>query len=65
MDCPDKLETTTYMYSLLMEILYASSFAVIGLLINRLGKTLILCKFNIYVSILNLNRFYKNLCGGT
>lgn len=45
MDCPDKLETTTYMYSLLMEILYASSFAVIGLLINRLGKKLILCEY--------------------
>ncbi|KAI8120333.1 Synaptic vesicle glycoprotein 2B [Lucilia cuprina] len=34
MDCPDKLEPTTYMYSLLMEILYASSFAVIGVIIN-------------------------------
>lgn len=32
------------MYSLLMEILYASSFAFLGLIINRIGKITILCK---------------------
>ncbi|XP_036319629.1 putative transporter SVOPL [Rhagoletis pomonella] len=41
-ECIDKLENTTYYYSLVMEILYASSFAFIGFIINRAGKILIL-----------------------
>ncbi|KAL9878785.1 synaptic vesicle glycoprotein 2A-like isoform X2 [Glossina fuscipes] len=42
MECTNKLEDTTFMYSLLMEILYASSFAFLGLIINRIGKITIL-----------------------
>ncbi|XP_053949917.1 synaptic vesicle glycoprotein 2A-like isoform X2 [Anastrepha ludens] len=42
MECVAKLENTTYFYSLIMEILYASSFAFIGLIINRVGKITIL-----------------------
>lgn len=45
MECVAKLENTTYFYSLIMEILYASSFAFIGLVINRVGKITILCKY--------------------
>ncbi|XP_061390197.1 synaptic vesicle glycoprotein 2B-like [Musca vetustissima] len=40
--CPDKLENTTYMYSLLMEILYVSTFAVITVIINRVSKKCIM-----------------------
>ncbi|XP_067638677.1 synaptic vesicle glycoprotein 2A-like isoform X3 [Eurosta solidaginis] len=42
MECVAKLENTTYFYSLIMEILYASSFAFIGVIINRVGKISIL-----------------------
>uniref|UniRef100_T1PCW5 Major Facilitator Superfamily protein n=1 Tax=Musca domestica TaxID=7370 RepID=T1PCW5_MUSDO len=41
-DCPDKLENTTYMYSLLMEIIYVSTYAVITVIINRVSKKCIM-----------------------
>ncbi|XP_004527473.1 synaptic vesicle glycoprotein 2A [Ceratitis capitata] len=41
-ECINKLENSTYYYSFIMEILYASSFAFIGLIINHVGKKLIL-----------------------
>ncbi|XP_050328483.1 synaptic vesicle glycoprotein 2A-like isoform X1 [Bactrocera neohumeralis] len=41
-ECVNKLETHTFYYSLIMEILYASSFALVGFIINRVGKILIL-----------------------
>uniref|UniRef100_A0A034VVQ6 Synaptic vesicle glycoprotein 2A n=2 Tax=Bactrocera dorsalis TaxID=27457 RepID=A0A034VVQ6_BACDO len=41
-ECVKKLETSTFYYALIMEILYASSFAVVGFIINRVGKILIL-----------------------
>ncbi|XP_028895806.2 synaptic vesicle glycoprotein 2A isoform X2 [Zeugodacus cucurbitae] len=41
-ECINKLENSTYYYSFIMEILYASSFAFIGFIINRVGKILIL-----------------------
>lgn len=42
MHCQTSLEDNTFMYSLVMEILYASGFAVIGVIINRVGKIPIL-----------------------
>lgn len=42
MECQASLEDNTFMYSLVMEILYASGFAVIGVIINRVGKIPIL-----------------------
>lgn len=44
-DCPDKLENTTYMYSLLMETLYVTTFAAITFIVNRVGKIPIMCKY--------------------
>ncbi|XP_018800129.1 PREDICTED: synaptic vesicle glycoprotein 2A-like [Bactrocera latifrons] len=41
-ECVTKLETPTFYYSLIMEILYASSFALVGFIINRVAKILIL-----------------------
>ncbi|XP_075154436.1 synaptic vesicle glycoprotein 2B-like isoform X1 [Haematobia irritans] len=49
-DCPDKLENTTYMYSLLMEILYVSTFAIITLIINRVSKLVIMVTMIIFCS---------------
>ncbi|XP_055843962.1 synaptic vesicle glycoprotein 2A-like [Episyrphus balteatus] len=42
MTCQASLEDNTFMYSLVMEILYATGFAVIGVIINRVGKIPIL-----------------------
>ncbi|XP_069966127.1 synaptic vesicle glycoprotein 2A isoform X1 [Bactrocera oleae] len=53
MECVAKLENTTYFYSLIMEILYASSFAFIGLVINRVGK----------ISILFISTIFFTSCG--
>lgn len=60
-----KLEFKTYEYSFILEIIYALGFAVIGVLVNRLGKLFIvlfillgcgLCAFAIsFVSIVNLS----------
>ncbi|XP_070498292.1 synaptic vesicle glycoprotein 2B-like [Chironomus tepperi] len=60
-----KLEFKTYEYSFILEIIYALGFAVIGILVNRLGKLFIvlfvllgcgLCGFAIsFVSIVNLS----------
>nr|XP_036221542.1 synaptic vesicle glycoprotein 2B-like [Bactrocera oleae] len=41
-ECLNKLETPTFYYSLIMNILYASSFALVGFIINRVGKIYIL-----------------------
>ncbi|XP_073832107.1 synaptic vesicle glycoprotein 2B-like isoform X2 [Musca autumnalis] len=49
-DCPDKLENTTYMYSLLMEILYVSTFAVITVIVNRVSKKCIMVIMIIFCS---------------
>lgn len=60
-----KLEFKTYEYSFILEIIYALGFAVIGFLVNRLGKLFIvlfillgcgLCAFAIsFVSIVTLS----------
>ncbi|XP_055912649.1 synaptic vesicle glycoprotein 2B-like isoform X2 [Eupeodes corollae] len=41
-NCQSSLEDNTFMYSLVMEILYATGFAVIGVIINKVGKIPIL-----------------------
>ncbi|XP_037938036.1 synaptic vesicle glycoprotein 2B-like isoform X2 [Teleopsis dalmanni] len=50
MECITKLEDNTYFYSLVMEILYASSFAFIGLIINRVSKVTVLFIIMIFFS---------------
>lgn len=60
-----KLEFKTYEYSFILEIIYALGFAVIGVLVNRLGKLCIvlfilfgcgLCAFAMsFVSIVTLS----------
>lgn len=37
-----KLELATYQYTFILEILYAIGFAIIGVLVNRLGKLIII-----------------------
>lgn len=37
-----KLELETYQYTFILEIIYAIGFAVIGILVNRLGKLIII-----------------------
>ncbi|KAM7350063.1 synaptic vesicle glycoprotein 2A-like [Cochliomyia hominivorax] len=41
-ECNEKLEISTYKHSLVLEILYAVGFALIGAIINRIGKQIIL-----------------------
>lgn len=43
-ECNEKLEIGTYKHSLVLEVLYAVGFALIGAIINRIGKRIILCK---------------------
>lgn len=43
--CNEKLEISTYEHSLVLEVLYAVGFALIGGIINKVGKCIILCKF--------------------
>lgn len=43
-ECNEKLEISTYQHSLILEVLYAVGFALIGGIINNVGKRLILCK---------------------
>lgn len=43
--CIEKLEISTYQHSLVLEVLYAVGFALIGGIINKVGKQVILCKF--------------------
>lgn len=42
--CSEKLEISTYQHSLVLEVLYAVGFAFIGVIINKVGKIIILCK---------------------
>lgn len=42
--CAEKLDVTTFENALVLEILYAAGFAVIGLVIGKIGKLPILCK---------------------
>lgn len=44
-ECNEKLEISTYQHSLILEVMYAVGFALIGGIINKVGKSLILCKF--------------------
>ena len=44
-ECNEKLEISTYENSLVLEVLYAVGFALIGVIINRVGKQIILCKY--------------------
>ncbi|XP_075155560.1 synaptic vesicle glycoprotein 2A-like isoform X1 [Haematobia irritans] len=41
-ECVEKLEISTYQHSLILEVLYAVGFALIGGIINKVGKRLIL-----------------------
>ncbi|XP_005183229.1 synaptic vesicle glycoprotein 2B [Musca domestica] len=41
-ECNEKLEISTYQHSLTLEVLYAVGFALIGGIINKVGKRLIL-----------------------
>ncbi|XP_073832099.1 synaptic vesicle glycoprotein 2A-like isoform X2 [Musca autumnalis] len=41
-ECNEKLEISTYQHSLILEVLYAVGFALIGGIINKAGKRLIL-----------------------
>lgn len=41
-----KLELDTLEQGVIIEVIYAVGFVVIGFLINRIGKFLILCKLN-------------------
>lgn len=43
-ECNEKLEISTYQHSLILEVLYAVGFALIGGIINKVGKRIILCK---------------------
>lgn len=63
-----KLEFETYEYSFILEVIYALGFAVIGILVNRLGKLFIvlfillgcgLCALAMpFVSIVNLSIYF-------
>lgn len=44
-ECTTQLEIATFEHSIVLELLYAIGFAFIGLIINRIGKFPILCKF--------------------
>lgn len=44
--CTTKLEDATLGQSLMLELLFASGFALTGILINRVGKFPILCEFS-------------------
>lgn len=44
-ECITKLELATLEQGIILEFLYAGGFAVIGLLINKVGKFPILCKY--------------------
>ncbi|XP_054727892.1 synaptic vesicle glycoprotein 2A-like [Anastrepha obliqua] len=57
-ECIAKLENTTYYYSLVMEILYASSFAFFGFIINRVGKILILFVTTIFFTSCGLTSVF-------
>lgn len=47
--CTTELEIATYEHSIILELLYALGFALIGLIINRIGKFPILCKHSPHV----------------
>lgn len=49
--CAEKLDVTTFENALILEILYAVGFAVIGLLIGKLGKLSILGKVMIDLNL--------------
>lgn len=46
--CTTQLEIATFEHSIVLELLYAIGFALIGLIINRIGKFPILCMFVIF-----------------
>lgn len=43
-ECHETLEISTYQHSLVLELLYSVGFALIGTIINRISKRIILCK---------------------
>lgn len=49
--CTTQLEIATFEHSIVLELLYAIGFAFIGLIINRIGKFPILCKYRVVSSI--------------
>lgn len=49
--CTTKLENATLGQSLMLEVLFATGFALTGLLINKVGKFPILCKFELRLLI--------------
>lgn len=57
MVCVTELESATYGYSFLLELLYAIFFGVIALLINAVGKFSVLRKCSIAMRI----RLFANL----
>lgn len=54
MVCVTELESATYGYSFLLELLYAIFFGVIALVINAVGKFSVLRKCYLYYNILKM-----------
>lgn len=59
MVCIEKLESDTYFYSFLMEVMYTLGFAIITFTIHRVGKKIILCEYILYIFLNHTFTFIK------
>lgn len=46
-----ELDIFTYEHSIILEVIYALGFAVIGIIINAVGKLAILCKSTKFIHL--------------
>ncbi|KAJ6640092.1 Synaptic vesicle glycoprotein 2B [Pseudolycoriella hygida] len=61
LDCTTTLDVSTYEHSLVLELLYAVGFALIGLVINRLGKLPVLFVILVICGVSGLITVFINL----
>lgn len=59
--CVEKLETDTYFYSFCMELGFTLGFAIITLIINRVGKKVILCEYFFCITVIILQTYMQHL----